>query len=110
MRRALQASEARPATPAVAFEVGLGRKFLAICFAAVADADDKNADHFVFDAGDDAVVADAILPEIAQFCALRASPMLRGFSRLASRSSMKRTILRETCGSSARKSRLAWLS
>ena len=43
----------------------------AVNLAPIANADDEDADEFVFDAGNNAVVADAIHPEFAEFAALQ---------------------------------------
>src|ERR1035437_7364554 len=46
------------------------RTALAINFAPVADAHNQYANQFVFDFGDDSVVADPVLPELAELLAL----------------------------------------
>lgn len=46
-------------------------RFLAINLAPVANANNQDADQLVFDAGDDAVVTDSVLPKVAQVRALQ---------------------------------------
>ena len=52
----------------------------------VADLHDQHAQEVVFDASDDAVIADAVSPEFAKFGPCKASPMRRGLSEAATRS------------------------
>jgi len=47
------------------------RKGLTIDFPPVSNTNDKNADQLVLNAGNDSVVADAILPELTEFRALQ---------------------------------------
>ena len=49
----------------------IGRGCLPVNFAAVAHADNEDADEFVFNTGDDAVIADPVLPKVAQVRALQ---------------------------------------
>jgi hypothetical protein len=44
----------------------MGKARLAVDLAPVADAHDQNADKFVFDTGNNSVIADAIFPEVAE--------------------------------------------
>ena len=44
---------------------------LTVNFTPIADANHQNANQLVFDAGNDSVIADAVLPEVAKFGALQ---------------------------------------
>src|ERR1035437_151241 len=44
---------------------------LSVDFAPVADADDQDANEFIFDAGDDSIIADAIFPKVAKLSSLQ---------------------------------------
>ena len=54
-----------------AFSCSIAANTLSIDFAAVADADNEDANKLIFNAGDDAVVANAILPKVAKFGAFQ---------------------------------------
>ena len=49
----------------------MAQAVLTVNFTPVADANHQNANQLIFDAGNDAVIADAILPEVTKFGALQ---------------------------------------